>query len=220
MTNTTSPTDKRLITLVVIGVVCVLTIALACMVGCSPSKPEADTSSKTEQEDKGTSKGSDMDNQPVNWTMESDCSTCHTTEAESMTDAACPQAAAHKDETCIDCHTDESVLSTAHDGITFGDKPASKATVLTVPEETCIECHGTMAEMAVITADSTALTDSNDTSVNPHERPAGATHEENPATCTDCHNNHSQDLEKDAMKYCATCHHRGVFTCGNCHEIR
>ena len=42
----------------------------------------------------------------------------------------------------------------------------------------------------------------------------------NPATCTDCHNNHSKDLPKDAMKYCAQCHHRGTFECGTCHELR
>ena len=54
--------------------------------------------------------------------------------------------------------------------------------------------------------------------MNPHERPAGEKHDENPTTCTDCHNNHSKDLPKDAMKYCAQCHHRGTFECGTCHE--
>ena len=64
--------------------------------------------------------------------------------------------------------------------------------------------------MAALTADSTALTDDKGTVVNPHERPAGEKHDENPATCTDCHNNHSKDLPKDAMKYCAQCHHPGA----------
>ena len=64
------------------------------------------------------------------------------------------------------------------------------------------------------------LTDDNGTTVNPHERPAGEKHDENPATCTDCHNNHSKDLGKDAKKYCAQCHHRGVYECGTCHELR
>ena len=49
---------------------------------------------------------------------------------------------------------------------------------------------------------------------------AGEKHDENPTTCTDCHNNHSKDLPKDAMKYCAQCHHRGTFECGTCHELR
>lgn len=218
MTTTTKQTDKRLVTLVVLGVVCALAFALAFAVGCAPAEQKSDSTQKTEKEESG---GNALDDQPVNWTMESDCASCHTTEAESEDDPQCVQAVAHKGQaTCIQCHTDEPVLSTAHEGITFGDKPASKPTVETVPEQTCVDCHGTLAEMAVITAGSTALTDSNGTTVNPHERPAGQTHEENPATCTDCHNNHSKNLEKDAMKYCATCHHRGVFTCGNCHEVR
>lgn len=77
-----------------------------------------------------------------------------------------------------------------------------------------------MSEVAALTADSTALTDDKGTTVNPHERPAGEKHDENPTTCTDCHNNHSKDLPKDAMKYCAQCHHRGTFECGTCHELR
>ena len=163
-----------------------------------------------------------MDGQPVNWTMESDCVTCHTAEAASATDSACPQGVAHETEgvTCVTCHTDEAVLAEVHDGIAMGDKPATKATVVTVDEATCIACHGDLSEVAALTADSTALTDDKGTVVNPHERPAGEKHEANPATCTDCHNNHSKDLPKDAMKYCAQCHHRGTFECGTCHELR
>ena len=102
----------------------------------------------------------------------------------------------------------------------FGDKPAAKATVVTVDPATCESCHGTLGDMAAKTAGSTVLTDDNGTTVNPHERPAGEKHDENPATCTDCHNNHSKDLGKDAKKYCAQCHHRGVYECGTCHELR
>ena len=68
--------------------------------------------------------------------------------------------------------------------------------------------------------DSTALTDDKGTTVNPHDVPSNEKHEENPATCTDCHNNHSKDLPKDSMRYCAQCHHRGTFECGTCHELR
>lgn len=216
MTSTTTPMNKRLATFIVLGVVLALAAALAFMASCTPAEPKSDTSNKTEEPST-----SGLENQAVDWTMESDCSTCHLSEAESADDPQCAQALAHKDKaSCIQCHTDESVLSEAHDGITYGDKPATKPTVLTVSEQTCVDCHGAMQEMAVVTAGSTALTDSNGTSVNPHDRPIGQTHDENPSTCTDCHNNHSQNLEKDAMKYCASCHHRGVFTCGNCHEVR
>ncbi|WP_144301086.1 cytochrome c3 family protein, partial [Eggerthella lenta] len=137
-------------------------------------------------------------------------------------DASCPQASAHEAEgvTCVQCHTDEAALSTEHADVKFGDKAATKATVVTVDPETCISCHGTMEEMAAKTADSTALTDDKGTTVNPHDVPSNEKHEENPATCTDCHNNHSKDLPKDSMRYCAQCHHRGTFECGTCHELR
>lgn len=197
----------------------------ATLTGCAPGQPVADTGSgaAAEQGADADASGADgMADQPVNWSMESDCVTCHTSEAASATDAACTQGVAHEAEgvTCATCHTDETVLGEVHDGITMGDKPATKATVITVDEATCIACHGDLSEVATLTADSTALTDDKGTVVNPHERPAGAKHEENPATCTDCHNNHSTDLPKDAMKYCAQCHHRGTFECGTCHELR
>ena len=208
--------------------VCLAMLAVAALtatlLGCSPSQPTADTGSGTAAEQNVGEASSDdaAAGQPVNWTMESDCVTCHTAEAESATDSACPQGTAHEAQgvTCVTCHTDEAVLAEVHDGIAMGDKPATKATVVTVDEATCIACHGEMSEVAALTADSTALTDDKGTTVNPHERPAGEKHDENPTTCTDCHNNHSKDLPKDAMKYCAQCHHRGTFECGTCHELR
>ena len=209
----------------VLAVVLALAAALWLLTGCAPKAESQDGGSAPES---SASSGADaggagaMDGQPVNWTMESDCSLCHTSEAASAADAACPQGTAHEAEgvTCTQCHTEESVLATEHADVKFGDKVATKATVITVDAATCESCHGTLEDMASKTADSTALTDDKGTTVNPHERPAGEKHDENPATCTDCHNNHSKDLNKDAMKYCAQCHHRGTFECGTCHELR
>ncbi len=101
-----------------------------------------------------------------------------------------------------------------------GDKAATKATVVTVDPETCISCHGTMEEMAAQTADSTALTDDKGTTVNPHERPPTRSTTQPGDVHRAGHNNHSKDQAKDAMKYCAQCHHRGTFECGTCHELR
>ena len=207
MTVQAHAADRRLVVLAVLGVVLALTAAMWTLAGCAP-KAEPSAPAASEQKD-GNGGSSAMDGQPVNWTMDSDCSMCHTSEAESATDAACPQAT-----------TDEAVLSTEHADVKFGDKPASKPTMVTVDPATCESCHGTLEDMAAKTADSTALTDDKGTTVNPHERPAGEKHEENPATCTDCHNNHSKDLPKDSMRYCAQCHHRGTFECGTCHELR
>lgn len=186
----------RLAFAAIIAAVLVVAALTGTLMGCAPSAPASDSNGSgtaaapAEQEAGGDDA---MAGQPVNWTMESDC---------------------------VTCHTDEAVLAEVHDGIAMGDKPATKATVVTVDEATCIACHGDLSEVAVLTADSTALTDDKGTVVNPHERPAGEKHEANPATCTDCHNNHSKDLPKDAMKYCAQCHHRGTFECGTCHELR
>jgi hypothetical protein len=136
-----------------------------------------------------------------------------------MSDSAQAQAFAHGTQECGSCHTDEAVLKQAHEGVTYGSTPAKKAKLRTVDDQTCIDCHGDLATMAAKTVDSTALTDSNGLSVNPHERPDGEKHAENPALCTDCHRVHTADLPKDAMKYCAQCHHRGVFQCGTCHAV-
>ena len=206
MTVQAHTADRRLVVLAVLGVVLALTAAMWTLAGCAP-KAEPSAPAASEQKD-GNGGSSAMDGQPVNWTMDSDCSMCHTVEAASATDASCPQASAHEAEgvTCVQCHTDEAVLSTEHADVKFGDKAATKATVVTVDPETCISCHGTMEEMAAKTADSTALTDDKGTTVNPHDVPSNEKHEENPATCTDCHNNHSKDLPKDSMRYCAQCH--------------
>ena len=216
---------RRLAFAAIIAAVLAVAALTGTLMGCAPSAPASDSigsgtaAAPAEQEAGGDDA---MAGQPVNWTMESDCVTCHTAEAASATDSACPQGVAHEAEgvTCVTCHTDEAVLAEVHDGIAMGGKPATKATVVTVDEATCIACHGDLSEVAALTADSTALTDDKGTVVNPHERPAGEKHEANPATCTDCHNNHSKDLPKDAMKYCAQCHHRGTFECGSCHELR
>ena len=185
---------RRVAFAAIIAAVLAVAALTGTLMGCAPSAPASDAggsgtaAAPAEQEAGGDDA---MAGQPVNWTMESDCVTCHTAEAAEV-----------------------------HDGIAMGDKPATKATVVTVDEATCIACHGDLSEVAALTADSTALTDDKGTVVNPHERPAGEKHEANPATCTDCHNNHSKDLPKDAMKYCAQCHHRGTFECGTCHELR
>ena len=201
------------------GAVLALTVVLWSLFGCAPKEaPDEQVANDQEQ----ASDTSALDGQPVNWTMESDCATCHASEAESPSDPACTQAIAHEAEgiTCMDCHTEEETLATAHADVKFGDKTTTKATVATVDPTTCESCHGTLEEVAALTTGSTALTDSKGTTVNPHARPASEQHDANPMTCTDCHNNHSDDLPKDAMSYCAQCHHRGTFECGTCHELR
>ena len=212
MTALAKKPSKRLATIAVIGVVVALTMVLASALGCSPQE----SGEKPEQAPEQQESEGGMDTQPINWSMDSDCAACHTTEAGMMTDAAYPQSSEHADEACVSCHTEESVLATAHEGSTMGDRPASKATVVTVGEKSCIDCHGTMEELASKNAE---LTDSNGITVNPHKLPDNESHADLDPTCTDCHKIHSDDVSKDAIKYCADCHHRGTFQCGNCHEV-
>lgn len=175
------------------------------------------SSSSTTAKKSATSKAS-----ASGWNMDIDCAGCHVKEADLASDKKCAQGVAHESAklTCVTCHTDEEVLTEVHADVSADDKMPKKATVETVDPETCEGCHGDLEKVAELTADSTALKDDQGTVVNPHQIPDGERHEENPAMCTDCHNNHSTNLSKDATKYCAQCHHRGRFECGTCHEIR
>jgi hypothetical protein len=185
----------------------------AANLGCAPHGVGSGTAAETTHEPAA-------DARPINWSMESDCAACHKTEADETDAASHPQAAAHVDTPCVGCHTNIAVLTTTHDGVFVTDTPATKMTQLTVDQQMCIGCHGTLEDVATRTEDSEALKDDQGLVVNPHLRPEGARHLENPAVCTDCHNNHSTELARDAKKYCAQCHHRGVWQCGTCHEKR
>ena len=70
----------------IVGSVFALTLALGMVVGCAPQAAEPKSGEDT------PAKEDPMATQVVDWSMESDCVTCHTTEAASMTDAKCPQA--------------------------------------------------------------------------------------------------------------------------------
>lgn len=152
------------------------------------------------------------------WSADADCSTCHADESASMTDKA-TVAAVHgaEGDTCATCHTDSTSIATVHDGVTTDSKMPKKLKKTSIDEATCFSCHGTLEELAEKTADVTALTDSEGTTVNPHALPAGADHEK--ITCSDCHKMHgSETVGETAKKECLTCHHADVYECGTCHD--
>ncbi len=205
------------------AVVAVLALAVLLFAasGCAPSVEDGSA------EGAGAASGQDSEGadgaqgQAFEWRADSDCTVCHVEEAATMASVGCAQAPqAEGALACTSCHALADALAEVHAGVTYDDAPAAKATVDSVDQTACMDCHGNLEEVALLTSGSTALTDSNGTTVNPHERPAGERHAEMPATCTDCHNVHSDTLSKDAMKYCAQCHHRGIFQCGTCHEVR
>jgi cytochrome c553 len=210
----TAKSKRRVLTaLILIALVGMLASMQLQLTACAP---QSSAENKPAGEDAQATPDTD---QAFTWQANSDCAVCHTVEGDSLSNSVRPQAVAHASQDCGGCHTDEAVLLQAHDGVGYSSKMPKKAKLETVHEQTCIACHGDLSTMAQKTTASTALSDSNGLSVNPHERPEGATHAENPATCTDCHKVHSEDLPNDAMKYCAQCHHRGVFQCGTCHPI-
>jgi hypothetical protein len=201
--------------LVVLVFAAVLISAQLQLAGCAPRAATDDPSAAGEvgQDDQTVADAGE----PFVWSSGSDCAICHVDEGASLSDPAQPQAFEHGTQECGSCHSEESILVQAHEGVTYDSTPAKRASLRTVDAQTCISCHGDLATVAQTTVASEALTDSNGLSVNPHERPVGERHEANPATCTDCHKVHSADLSRDAMKYCAQCHHRGIFQCGTCH---
>lgn len=218
MTNATTKTTNKALAILAIAVMTLaLAVVLGSVVGCSPQQSGSDAP----KEEQGQ-KEDPMATQAVDWTMDTDCSTCHTAEAGTMADSKIPQASGHADMKCVQCHTEEATLKTAHEGVTYADKPASKPTVVTVDAETCqtSDCHGTMEEMAVLTADSQEFKDEKGLVQNPHDYLSNEQHDLMNPTCTDCHNIHSDNLQKDAIMWCAQCHHKGVFQCGTCHELR
>lgn len=201
--------------LAVVAFTALLAAAMLSISGCAPKV----VNEPTQEEDPLLAKA-------VDWSMEGDCAVCHAIEDATMQDANCPQASLHVDMECIECHTNVEGMTSSHEGLVYADamttgeiKPkANTADPLACQDP---ECHGTMEEMAEKTVDSTALVDEKGTVVNPHDYDTQyEQHAQNQPECTDCHGIHSDELEKDAMMWCAQCHHKGVFTCGNCHELR
>lgn len=218
MTTVEMEVPRKGTMLVAVGIATLLlALVFGALVGCSPQIVE--TKDASEQ------KADPLLSQPVEWSMESDCAICHVQEDETMASADCPQASLHADLQCVQCHSLSDVLVSKHEGLTYGDTTKAvdlKASEITVDAKTCEDpaCHGDMEHMAKQTEGKVVLTDSNGNQVNPHKYDSNKQHDANQPTCIDCHKVHSEDIQKDATKWCAQCHHRGVFTCGNCHEIR
>ena len=182
-----------------------LTLALALAAGCAPQVKTADTGAEVE--------GADAPAVQVAWSADGDCTVCHTKEGDSMGTIPC---AAGGEADCVMCHTDTSALETVHADATTDSKMPKRLKQTEVAAESCESCHGTTEELAAATADSTVLTDSKGTTVNPHDLPANDRHSE--IVCADCHNPHDGTPQETGPKACATCHHAGVYECGTCHE--
>ncbi|NTU88346.1 MAG: hypothetical protein HGA54_00325 [Actinobacteria bacterium] len=150
------------------------------------------------------------------WTVDADCSMCHTAQAASASDAACQLYNGHADATCVSCHTDAAGLEEAHAEVGSDSSAASaKLDKTEVAADACLACHESDYTPAA-TADVTALTDKNGTMVNPHDLPVNTQHED--IVCGDCHDMHSTStVEEAAYSTCLSCHHMEIFECNTCH---
>lgn len=176
--------------------------------GCAPST--ATLTASTGEVDSSTAAWT--------WSVESDCGACHAAENDSLHEASFG-ASSHADLPCITCHTDAEALGSAHEDAGADSKMPKKLKSTAVDEVTCQNsgCHSEGLEgLAEKTADSTILTDSKGTAVNPHEVPTMTdAHLDASLGCIDCHPMHK---EQDAAQKCGSCHHMDVYECNTCHE--
>ena len=207
----TQASSLRKVTIVALVVGVMLALILV-MGGCSSTGDESSDETEEAEEAEETTSAVAFE-----WTADADCSLCHSTELDSLSDSSCT-ASSHSSLECTTCHTDTEGLVTAHEDVTMDDTDGAKRLKKTeVSEETCLSCHGSYEELAELTADSTVLTDNNGTVVNPHDLPDVENHES--ITCTSCHEMHSGvSIEESAMDKCTDCHHSSVFECGTCHS--
>jgi hypothetical protein len=193
--------------------ICVVVVPLV-IVGCAP-RQASEGGSGSDAPDDGAEEAI-----VVAWTMDSDCTTCHTAESSAQ-DPTAP-ALYHEEEEgveCVTCHTaGESELAQVHEGTTATDTMPVRLKKTEVNDEACLSCHVT-SDLITLTQASTVLTDDNGLVVNPHDRPENSSHVS--VNCTNCHQQHEPKAEiaKNSMATCTTCHHEKVFACGPpCHD--
>lgn len=189
---------KSVTTLVLIGIM----LLLFCICpGCAPRQRNAADSSPA------------AGAQVIGWSASMDCGTCHVTEADNMQNPEM-RAAKHTDAACTDCHTADDDLAVAHGDLSVIPTSKTLSKTNSVTEDRCLACHGSWESLVQLTEDSTALTDSNDLTVNPHALERSGNHQI--FSCTSCHKAHSP--AENPKKPCLSCHHEDVFQCYTCHE--
>ena len=189
---------------------------VGCAIGCYPeaSSAASSASSATATQSSGKAKAAA---EKIDFSEKTDCSTCHKVEVKSMTDDKCLAGLApHASIDCLTCHEYNSSLEKAHAKVSPGDKPRKYLKRTKVEESACVTCHD--AEKLIEQTESvTALTDTEGTTVNPHEVAAiGTGHDD--ITCSSCHKMHvSEGADETGGKLCLSCHHTEVYECGTCH---
>ena len=182
--------------------------------GCSPTITDGGGTAPS---------GNDDPNPTVAWSLAADCVSCHAKEAGTMTSAG---YLANTHSTggvkCADCHKDESVLKTVHEGKTADSKKPKFLKKTEVGEATCLSsaCHDTtMEKLTELTAGCTIFTDSNGTTVNPHTVIGLNKDHQDGLECASCHAMHTDGYGETNtfQQVCLDCHHQDVYECHTCH---
>lgn len=203
-------TSRRRKTLLLISISLILSAVALFGIACSPQDKPSDSETSDMKEAESVS-------QDFTWSETSDCAICHKEAVASFDDSTCV-AAAHADQKadCFSCHDDTQGLTEAHKSVkTDSIKKNTRLKKTSIASTVCTSCHN-KAEITENTASSTALTDKNGLTINPHELPDTEKHAE--ISCSDCHKMHTSEGPADtAPTVCKNCHHAEVFECGTCH---
>ncbi len=126
---------------------------------------------------------------------------------------------AHQSFGCTTCHDDQETMDSIHKDVAEGDRIPKRLKKSEVDPQICLTCHESYESLAKGTQDSTALTDSKGTVVNPHEVVDLNDDHKNALNCFSCHEAHGDDAVADsAARSCESCHHTNVYECYTCHE--
>lgn len=206
-----APLRKIVLSSAVAGAIAIMSLGT---LGCAPRATNLSDSGEGQQ----TEANAAAMTGDFTFSADADCTTCHSTEGDSLSDATMP-ASNHATQECTTCHSDIDGLANAHDGVQFGDKSPKRLKTTAVDTTACFSssCHGSQEDLAAKTESCAILTDANGTVVNPHALPENDDH-----TSVDCgssHSMHSDDaVEATAKKACKGCHHMDVYECNTCHE--
>ena len=203
---------------------CALALALPCAAFAATTAADKATSkadtqtqqaaNKAEQQDEAQTAG--PSDELLAWADETDCASCHEVPAKSLENETCA-ASLHTalGLGCTDCHTDDALID-IHGKMKPNAKVPTKLKKSDLSVETCAACHSSEA-LVEATADSSALTDSEGTVVNPHDIPDVKEHKD--ISCQSCHKMHAESKPASmAPTLCQDCHHEDVYECYTCHS--
>lgn len=195
-------------------VMATLVSAIMCTVlaACQPQAPDE----KAQRRQAADPQLQEMLDQPVEWTIQSECVVCHEAEHVSQEDLSYQMGATGQTQMeCVECHNDSGGLEKAHTGLTLADfEGADRLKNTVIPSEVCLACH--QSDYTPEKTADTMLVDKNGTDVNPHDLPQSESHDS--ITCASCHKMHSTDpIAETAQASCLGCHHQNVYECKTCH---